>query len=131
MHFITTLLAVGFGGAIGAILRVIMGRLLPSVIFVHFPISILVINVLGCLAMGLVTELMEFYGDISSHTKSFITTGILGGFTTFSAFSLEYGLLHEKGLPWVAISYAAITFTLTISAFFIGIKLARTAVMHL
>jgi CrcB protein len=74
----TTLLAVGFGGAIGAMLRVIMGR----------------------------------------------------GFTTFSAFSLEYGLLHEKGLPWVAIAYAAITFTLTISAFFIGLKLVRIVIIH-
>ncbi len=126
----TTLLAVGFGGAIGAMLRVIMGRFLPVVIFVNFPISILVINVLGCFAMGLITELMEFHGNISSHLKSFITTGILGGFTTFSAFSLEYGLLHEKGLPWVAIAYAAITFTLTISAFFIGLKLARIVIMH-
>lgn len=117
------LLAVGLGGSIGAILRVLLMRLLPVEVCHQFPIQILVVNIVGCFAMGGLTEFMSSYWLVSPTMRAFLTTGVLGGFTTFSSFSLEYALLTEKSLYISALLYAFLTFSLTISAFFIGAKI--------
>ena len=120
-----TLLAVGFGGAIGSMLRVIVSRLFPLFVFGSFPLPILAINVVGCFVMGSVTEWLAFRGAFSEPIRAFMTTGILGGFTTFSAFSLEFGLLAEKNMTGMAFLYVAITVIATLSAFFLGMKFVR------
>ena len=119
------LLAVGLGGASGAVLRVLLSRLLPSTLWLHFPLPILLINIFGCLIMGCLTEAMALYWTPSPFIRSFLTTGLLGGFTTFSAFSLEFGLLAEKQLYGWAILYVSTSVIGSLSAFFIGTKLLK------
>jgi len=119
-----TYISVGCGGALGAIARVALSRLLPAT-FIDMPIQILCINVLGCLIMGLLAEGMALYWDVPENMRFFLVSGFLGGFTTFSAFALEFGLLVEKGHYFSAISYATLSFVLSIVAFFSGVRVLR------
>ena len=116
---------VGLGGAFGSILRFTLGNLLPATMFTSFPLQILIINILGCCAMGFITELMDLLHIYNSNLKNFLTTGLLGGFTTFSSFALNFGQLIEKDLLTTALTYAIISLTSTLTAFFIGLKLAK------
>jgi len=115
---------VGLGGASGAIARVALSRILPSFVLT-IPFKILFINVIGCFAMGLLVEALALYWSASIDTRHFLVQGFLGGFTTFSAFSLEFGLLFEKGLHGSAIVYALLSMVLSIVFFFAGMKMIR------
>jgi CrcB protein len=123
MHF-THYMAIGLGGALGAIARVALAKVLPSAIM-GIPASILSINLIGCFTMGILTELMALHWSISDTTRYFLISGVLGGFTTFSAFALEFGLLYEKQLYVSALIYATLSFFLSISAFFLALKIVR------
>jgi len=120
----TTYLVVGLGGALGAIARVALGGILPSFIL-SIPFKILFVNVFGCLVLGIVTEIMAVHWNASINLRHFLIQGFLGGFTTFSAFSLEFGLLYEKGMIAIAIAYAALSVGLSIAFFFGGLKIIR------
>ena len=115
---------VGLGGAAGAIARVALSRILPSFIF-GLPLKILCVNILGCFAMGLLTAVMALYWGASTNMRHFLIQGLLGGFTTFSAFSLEFGLLYEKGFYASAIVYATLSVVLCLFSFFLGLKLIK------
>lgn len=117
-------LLIGLGGALGAMARVGLTGFMPSHIL-NIPVKILCINVLGCLAIGLLSEVMAHYWSASINMRHFLIQGFLGGFTTFSAFALEYGLLHERGTHLTAIFFAAISVFLSIVAFFLGVKLIK------
>jgi CrcB protein len=119
------LLAVGLGGALGAVARVLLSQILPAVLFVQLPFKILAINVLGCFVLGLLTELTGVFWYPSPLIKSFLITGFLGGFTTFSAFSLEYALLIKRNLVIWALSYAILSCCLAFLAFFLGMKIVK------
>jgi CrcB protein len=96
---------VACGGAFGATVRLLVGRL--SEIYLtslKFPLATLVVNIAGCFAIGCVAEIFA-RGDISHHTRLLIVTGVLGGFTTFSAFGLETITLLRSGHLGMAISY--------------------------
>lgn len=125
----TTYLVIGAGGAMGAISRFALARVLPPAALVHFPLQIFLVNAIGCLFLGILLELITFY-DFSSHNlRSFLVTGFLGGFTTFSAFALDFGLLITKSLHFYAIFYAISSVTVCILCFFVGIKLIRFIVV--
>lgn len=83
-----------------------------------FRIGILAVNVIGSCAMGLVAGWFAFRGQASQELRLFLTTGILGGFTTFSAFSLDAALLYQRGQPWLAAAYAAASVVLSIGGLF-------------
>ena len=85
------------GGGIGAALRHGINILAARTLGTGFPHGTLIINVTGSLIMGLVAAWFAFKGDASQHWRLFLTTGILGGYTTFSAFSLDAALLYERG----------------------------------
>lgn len=121
-HF--TYLFVGLGGALGAIARVALAAILPTSI-AEIPIKILIVNILGCLTMGILTESMALFWNASTEMKHFLIQGFLGGFTTFSAFSLEFALLYEKGFASSAILYCILSVVLSIAFFFAGLKLVR------
>ncbi len=120
-----TLFVVGCGGAIGSMLRVIVSRSLPAYILGTFPLQILLINIIGCFFMGLFATFITLHFSVSGLFKSFLLTGILGGFTTFSAFSLEFFLLFEKKQFIYAGAYALSSFVLTIGFFLLGVSIAR------
>ena len=116
---------VALGGAIGSAARygvnVWSGRLLGT----EFPWHTFIVNLLGCFAMGLLTGLMALRLNIHHEARAFLTTGILGGFTTFSAFSLDFALLVERKALLSAGVYAAGSVLCSLAAVFAGLHLAR------
>jgi CrcB protein len=120
----TTLIQVALGGAIGASGRYLLGMALfrPTA---AFPIGILSANVIGCFLMGAMVVLLGQKG--LAHLNPFLLTGVLGGFTTFSAFSLEAMTLYERGALGLAALYVALSVILSLAALAAGIHLARGA----
>jgi CrcB protein len=116
---------VALGGAIGSAARygvnVWSGRLLGTA----FPWHTLIVNLLGCFTMGLLTGLMALRLNIGHEARAFLTTGILGGFTTFSAFSLDFALLVERKALMSAGAYAAGSVLCSLAAVIAGLHLAR------
>lgn len=120
--FLTTTY-VALGGAIGAALRFLTGVLLIRVWGESFPIAIITVNVIGSFLMGLFV-VWSFQKGMS-HLNPFVMTGVLGGFTTFSAFSLEAFTLFEEGEIGAALAYVAISVLVSIAALAAGVMLAR------
>lgn len=111
-------LSVGFGGCIGAMLRYLLGTSLFQ--NSHFPYATLLVNVMGAFLMGILTQLFAETILISLRAKLFLTIGLLGGFTTFSTFSLETVNLVEAGKPIAAFLYAGLSLTLCLAGTFLG-----------
>ncbi|MEA2928415.1 MAG: fluoride exporter [Hyphomicrobiales bacterium] len=118
-------LIVFLGGGIGAALR--HGINLASARFLGaaFPYATLFENVTGSLVMGLLAGYFAFKGDASQSWRLFLTTGILGGYTTFSAFSLDTALLYERGELGLAALYVLASVALSIGGLFAGLALVR------
>lgn len=114
---------VALGGASGAVVRVLLSRFIPEVVY-GMPLPILLVNIIGCLLMGIIVEVTALYLPLP-HLRTFLVPGFLGGFTTFSSFALEFGILYEKQAYSSAFFYALISFTGSICAFFIGLKIVR------
>ncbi len=121
-----TLLSVALGGALGASLRFGVGAWALRVFGPGFPVGTMLVNVLGSLVMGLaaVAMLHRFPGIWGAYAP-FVMTGVLGGFTTFSAFSLDAFNLIESGRMSSAIFYVAGSVALSIGALFAGLTLGR------
>ena len=115
---------VGLGGALGAMGRVGISAFFPSFIF-NIPLKILCVNIIGCFIAGIVVEFMAFYSNLPTNARAFLIQGLLGGFTTFSAFAIEFGLLYEKESYFLAILYAILSVVLSIIFFFCGLRLTR------
>lgn len=120
---IMTFSQVALGGAIGACLRFGAGQFLVREGQTGLPVAILAVNVLGSFLMGLFVmwSLQRGHGALNL----FVMTGILGGFTTFSAFSLEAFTLLERGQLALAGAYVALSVGLSIGALALGVVLAR------
>ena len=113
------------GGGIGAALRHGINILAARTLGTGFPHGTLIINVTGSLIMGLVAAWFAFKGDASQHWRLFLMTGILGGYTTFSAFSLDAALLYERGELGLAAAYVLGSVVLSIAGLFAGLALVR------
>jgi len=111
-----TLIMVALGGALGASLRFLVG------LAVGFPLGTLAVNVVGSLAIGMVWVLLA---EKSPLLLPFLMTGLLGGFTTFSAFSLDTLRLLEAGRAGVAFSYVGASVILSLAACLLGLWVAR------
>lgn len=118
-------LVVFIGGGIGAALRHGVNIAAARAFGTAFPYGTLTVNVVGSLAMGLLAAYFAFKGDASQQWRLFLTTGILGGFTTFSAFSLDAALLYERGEVGLAALYVAGSVALSIAGLFAGFALVR------
>lgn len=120
------LLIVMIGGGLGAGLRHLVNLGAARTIGVGFPIGTMLINIAGSLAMGLFTEVLIRKFGSSNELRLFVATGILGGFTTFSAFSLDFVQLWQRGDTIPALGYAMGSVVLSIVALSVGLMLGRT-----
>lgn len=118
-------LIVFLGGGLGAAMRHGVNIASARAFGTGFPYGTLLINVTGSLLMGLVAAYFAFKGDASQHWRLFLTTGILGGYTTFSAFSLDAALLYERGEVSAAAIYVVASVALSIAGLFAGFALVR------
>ena len=123
MNFILVFL----GGGLGAAARHGISMLALRILGAGFPFGTLLVNVAGCLAMGLLVEYFSMKSGISMSARLFLTTGVLGGFTTFSAFSLELMVLVERGQAAQAFVYAAVSVLAGLSALYLGLIAMRVA----
>lgn len=124
-------LNVALGGAVGAVLRYQTGRGLtmlagPQAV-AAFPWATLAVNVIGSLAMGLLAGWLARFGTGGEQWRLLLGVGLLGGFTTFSAFSLEMMLLIERGQAGTAIAYALISVLAGLAALYLGLVAMRVA----
>lgn len=120
---IQTLLSVALGGAIGSSARYLVNISLPRLLGHGFPYATLSVNVLGSFAMGLLVAVLAQKGGM--RFAPFLMTGVLGGFTTFSAFSLDTAKLWEAGNNMAAVGYVLASVGVSVGALFAGMALAR------
>ena len=118
------ILLVGLGGFIGSVARYTLGGwLLHLTAQEKFPFSTFAVNVAGCLVVGVLAGLAERFEWLGPEARLFLFTGLLGGFTTFSAFGLETVFLLRRGELWVAGLYVGASVLLGITAVWFGIKI--------
>ncbi len=120
--YLAASLSVAAGGAVGAWLRFVAGRLIGAN---PFPYATLTVNVLGSLAMGLLAGWLARHGEGGEQWRLLLGVGVLGGFTTFSAFSLELALMIERGAMAQAAAYIALSLLGGVGGLFAGLALAR------
>jgi fluoride exporter len=121
-----TIMWVAAGGAIGSGLRYVVNVWSGRAFGADFPWHTLIVNVVGCLAMGLLVGVMALKLSVGNEMRAFLTTGILGGFTTFSAFSLDFALLVERKTYGLAMAYGVASVALSLAAVFAGLAVARS-----
>ncbi|TPK49767.1 fluoride efflux transporter CrcB [Mesorhizobium sp. B2-5-4] len=119
------LLLVMVGGGIGAGIRHLTSMGALRLVGPNYPWGTMAINILGSFAMGLFIAILARRGG-SNELRLFVATGILGGFTTFSAFSLDFAALWERGATLPAFGYALASVIGAIIALFLGLWLARS-----
>lgn len=120
---LTSFLSVALGGAIGASLRFGVGVVMLRLVGSGFPVAIIAVNIIGSFLMGLFV-IYSFHRGVE-YLNLFVMTGVLGGFTTFSAFSLEAFTLFERGQTSAAALYILLSVVLSIAALVLGVFLAR------
>ena len=119
-------LIVFIGGGIGAALRHGFNLVFARLLGTAFPYATLFENVSGSLVMGLLIAWFAFKSGIPQHWQLFLTTGILGGYTTFSTFSLDVALLYQRGELGLAALYVLLSVVLSIGGLFGGLALVRS-----
>ena len=118
-------LAIAFGGAVGAVLRYVLGNQISIIFGTNFPFSILVINVIGSFFMGMAIESFNLFSISNEPLQKFLTVGILGAFTTFSTFSLDAVDLILKNRVTDAFIYISASVILAIGFLFLGIQFIK------
>ncbi len=118
-------LLVFLGGGLGSVVRYWMNVLCGRLFGTDFPYGIMLINITGSTVMGLIAGYLAFKGEASQPWRIFIMTGILGGYTTFSAFSLDAAVLYERGEIGLAALYVFASVVLAIGGLFAGLALVR------
>lgn len=120
------ILAVAAGGALGAVGRFLVGKMMLRLMGSGFPWGTLTVNILGSFAIGLIVTLLAIRYNLSHQWQGFLVVGILGGFTTFSAFSLEVGLMLERHEMMNAAFYISASLTFGVAALFLGLYAGRS-----
>ena len=123
MLYLIVFLGAGIGGALRHGVNVGAARLFGF----GFPFGTVIVNVAGSFLMGVLAGYFAFRPGIGQHMRQFLTTGVLGGFTTFSAFSLDAALLVERHSYGMAAGYMVGSVAASLSALFFGLALFRGA----
>ncbi len=118
-------LAVAAGGAIGALARYVFIAQAIKLLGADFPWGTLGVNIIGSMLMGMASGLFSARASLPLEMHLFLGVGVLGGFTTFSAFSLDIVALYERGQAALAVAYAAASFGLSVGALLLGLTFMR------
>jgi CrcB protein len=117
------LLLIGTGGFLGSTLRFLAsGFFATSIVMPEFPIGTLLVNAIGCLLIGVITAILELAQPSSQDLRLFLITGMLGGFTTFSAFGMETITLLRRDLYLSAALYVFLSVIMGVLAVWIGLR---------
>jgi CrcB protein len=119
------LIAIAVGGALGAVARFSLGQWVGDSLGTEFPWGILLINVIGSLAIGILFVLLVEHEHLSSIYRSALMVGFLGAFTTFSTFSLQTLALIETGKFLEALTYILASVVLSLGAVALGVFITR------
>lgn len=119
-------LLVFLGGGIGSVLRFGVGRASMALFGAHFPVGTLLVNIIGSAALGLLAGWFAGRGTTSEPIGLLLAVGLLGGFTTFSAFSLDAVLLWQRGDQMLALAYILASLTLAVGASAAGLALSTS-----
>lgn len=122
---LSNLLAVALGGSLGAAARYLVYIGVARWIGTGFPSATLIVNIGGSFAMGVLIEGLALRWQLSPTLRLMLTTGVLGAFTTFSTFSLDFWALFERGRLWLALAYAVASVVLSILALVAGLVITR------
>ena len=123
----TNYLLVFLGAGLGGALRHAANELTLRSFGSTYPVSTLAVNIVGSFAMGLLAGYFAFRGEAGQVWRLFLATGVLGGFTTFSAFSLEVVLLYERGAVMQAALYIVLSVALSVAGLMLGLWCFRQA----
>lgn len=121
----STVLAIASGGAVGAVLRHYFGLFAMHIAGNNFPWGTLGVNVIGSFLMGVLVALFAYYSNPSQEIRAFLTVGMLGAFTTFSAFSLDAITLWERGATMAVAGYIVASVIFSIVSLFAGMLIIR------
>lgn len=118
------LLFIGVGSFLGGVTRYLASMAVQARFLSSFPFGTLTVNVIGCFFIGIVYALTD-RGNLGEEWRLFLATGILGGFTTFSAFSLETVAMLRDGQVMNALGYVAVSVVAGLMATYLGISLVK------
>ncbi|QWT22380.1 fluoride efflux transporter CrcB [Bacillus sp. NP157] len=113
------------GGGLGSMARYGLSVLGMRTLGPDFPWATLLINIVGSACMGVLTGWLAVHGNAPQGVRLFVATGVLGGFTTFSTFSLESVVLYQRGQPGLALAYVLASVAVGIGALVIAMRIAR------
>jgi CrcB protein len=122
---VSELAAVAAGGVTGAVARYLVYVAVAHLLGPGFPYATLIVNIVGSFAMGVLVETMALVWNTSTEMRLFLTTGILGAFTTFSTFSLDFAVLYERREFTLCALYTIASFVLSVGALFAGLYVVR------
>ncbi len=123
-----SLAAVAIGGAVGSVARYLVMTAVGHWLGTQFPYGTLIVNAVGCFTMGALAELAALVWSPSPELRALVMVGVLGGFTTFSSFTLDVGVLVSRDDLWAAAGYVLASMVLTIVGFFAGLAAVRSLV---
>jgi fluoride exporter len=121
MHYLLVFIGGGLGSTLRHVVNIVCQRLLGT----NFPYHTFIINITGSTIMGLIAGYLAFKGDATQSWRLFLMTGVLGGYTTFSAFSLDAAVLYERGEVGLTLLYVLGSVVLSILGLFAGLALVR------
>lgn len=120
------ILLVALGGGLGASARYLTNLAALRIAGPSFPWGTITVNIVGSFLMGVLIAALARRTGTSMEMRSFLATGFLGGFTTFSAFSLDFAVMWERGNQWHGALYLGASVLLSIMALFAGLAFVRT-----
>jgi len=116
------LIAIGTGSFIGAVSRYLLSQIIHTKLSMAFPWGTLIVNIVGCFLIGIIFGLSD-RANLPQEWRLFLATGLIGGFTTYSAFSFETMSMLREGQLWYASAYVLASIVVGLIATFIGITI--------